>query len=804
MGKKKTKKTPGHRVQATEWHQVPVSSPQTARIPMPVSGVGDKVFLRGDPECLEDSPENRARLLKQLGKSGSVIELNLKGTFGFATFESEDVAQHAIGKIHVFRRQNGTDAKIFVQSYTGHQRQPIGNHSVAKHNATDMSGEMNSFVKWDLTVNGKGYGSLPLAESSTVWASKSRKISVVVVLRNMNNSYALKTSKVGLVIYPRGAATYVWGDRPRFGSVLQQLSGHTSISFAVEPNEIRTLTARLYVETDHGTVRTLFRIHVATDEMLADTLSGAEHGDDGLSAQDDFDAKGVWDEQDRLIVAAFPPGRPNLSHIHTEVFTEWEKKIGKYPIPHDVQRAVDANNFFSGFNAWQVEETHRDRMHMLLYVEEAAQVKAMRRFDLANTELSSYRDAQTQEECHRIHVPGLAERRPSLLRSDVVYAWIPGSTDVEYEGYIHVLERDTIGVIFCKDFGVRTGHQKKFHVRFKFARLQLRRQHQAIDNTINEILWPNHSPDVSSACSPKDLTWSDAAVERDPQQSQAVADVLNLLYCSNPLPFVLRGAYGTGKTRTLCEIAWQALLAEDVDMPILICAESNGAADKITELLGAADRFGKERSRPGVSEHARDKQRLFRFNAMHRSPFSVPQRIADHCIYDKDVNVYRIPDKRTFMNGTIDIVVTTYDNASVLYGLGLQGQFRIILCDESAQSLESKVLNALQLADTSTVCVLAGDDKQIAPRVISKSAQHHGLQKSIIVRYVEHFRQRAKKFRDVLSSPFGCMLCRNYRSNKQILHVASELFYEGRLQPQKREPSPLENWHALPKWFVTA
>ena len=156
----------------------------------------------------------------------------------------------------------------------------------------------------------------------------------------------------------------------------------------------------------------------------------------------------------------------------------------------------------------------------------------------------------------------------------------------------------------------------------------------------------------------------DDLVAADPGQKQAVADCLNLLDCNSDGSrlFLMRGAFGTGKTRTLAEIAFQATAyaghTEDTPFkPILCCAEANGAADKICEILGP--------------KFQGNNDRLFRFNALHRNYHSVSEVALRHSSWDSSIGsrgLFRIPRKDEFMS-KYDIVVTTYSNAAVLFGL---------------------------------------------------------------------------------------------------------------------------------------
>lgn len=134
-----------------------------------------------------------------------------------------------------------------------------------------------------------------------------------------------------------------------------------------------------------------------------------------ISQPQDEENAGVWDGQDRKLIFAFPPGRANTTHVHTQVHTKWEKKLGEWSLPEEVQESVDVGDTSSKLNPWSTEDGYRKRLHDLLYIEEAAQIKMMRRFDLRAALFVEDKDPSTQLTVYRIDIPGLSERRPSVL-----------------------------------------------------------------------------------------------------------------------------------------------------------------------------------------------------------------------------------------------------------------------------------------------------------------------------------------------------------------------------------------------------
>jgi len=62
------------------------------------------------------------------------------------------------------------------------------------------------------------------------------------------------------------------------------------------------------------------------------------------------------------------------------------------------------------------------------------------------------RFATVEDPVVRLFVPDLAEHRPSVLKGDIVYAWIPDTTDFEYQGFITEVEQQHVLLMFCKEF----------------------------------------------------------------------------------------------------------------------------------------------------------------------------------------------------------------------------------------------------------------------------------------------------------------------------------------------------------------
>lgn len=88
-------------------------------------------------------------------------------------------------------------------------------------------------------------------------------------------------------------------------------------------------------------------------------------------------------------------------------------------------------------------------------------------------------------------VPGLAEKRPSVIVGDKVLVKNHGSQKTSwFSGYVHKVEQLRVGLRFSKHFNSFPG--QKYDVRFCLGRLPLRRMHQALDSPFSppRLLYP--------------------------------------------------------------------------------------------------------------------------------------------------------------------------------------------------------------------------------------------------------------------------------------------------------------------------
>lgn len=284
------------------------------------------------------------------------------------------------------------------------------------------------------------------------------------------------------------------------------------------------------------------------------------------------------------------------------------------------------------------------------------------------------------------------------------------------------------------------------------------------------------------------------------------------------VPYLISGPPGTGKTKTLVELALQMLLKQQ-DAHLLVCAPSDSAADTLVQRL---------------SKHLRPSQML-RLTAPSRSFPEVPDSVLPYCYVDADMfSLPRLPHMMRYK-----VVITICKDAELMLRARLSNtdlynlensvlsmlhplepvrhprlHWTGLLIDEAAQATEPEVLIPISIIapppgyeGVEPPMVLAGDQQQLGPRTASKTLS---MQTSLFERLLErplyrlHPLARSKQSGGVmrpltqhmlpLIRPPFMNLIRNYRSHPAILATPSSLFYNDTLEPEALNINSLLPW----------
>ena len=136
-------------------------------------------------------------------------------------------------------------------------------------------------------------------------------------------------------------------------------------------------------------------------------------------------------------------------------------------------------------------------------------------------------------------------------------------------------------------------------------------------------------------------------------------------------------------------------------------------------------------------------------------------------------------------------------SSDYFYGIGVPNDhFDYVIIDEGAQMLEAEALVPLQLVSEHTIIIMSGDPQQMGPPVFSDSARNHGFGISIMERMRDLFINKGIQNTHTFH--------KNYRNNKDILHLPSKWFYNGRLQASKTmKNSSFSKWKRLQRGVPT-
>ncbi|XP_043284059.1 probable RNA helicase armi [Venturia canescens] len=267
-------------------------------------------------------------------------------------------------------------------------------------------------------------------------------------------------------------------------------------------------------------------------------------------------------------------------------------------------------------------------------------------------------------------------------------------------------------------------------------------------------------------------------------QKIAVRNILKGV--ARPLPYVIFGPPGTGKTITLCEAILQ-IVTTIPESRLLIATPSNSSANLISERLLDSGVL-----KPGdlvrlVAQHCLDDD-------------SIPERLLPYCATGNLAAEWSVKSKTDYeqnmpkLNCTMSVLgrhritVGTCIALGLLYNMGFpRGHFTHILVDEAGQATEPEIMVPLNFVHSSHgQIVLAGDPMQLGPVVNSKLASHFGLGESFLSRLLHQFpyQRDNQGFEHGYDPRLVTKLVYNYRSLPEILELPNSLFYDSELIPQ--------------------
>ncbi|XP_006157650.1 RNA helicase Mov10l1 isoform X1 [Tupaia chinensis] len=516
--------------------------------------------------------------------------------------------------------------------------------------------------------------------------------------------------------------------------------------------------------------------------------------------------------------------------------------LPQYPIPDRLRRCVEQKIDILTFQPLLAEllnmSNYREKFSTLLWLEEIHAETELKEYNMSGITLKRNGGLLVLE------VPGLAESRPSLYAGDklILKTQEYNGHVIEYIGYVTEIHEEDVTLKLNPEFE-QAYNFEPMDVEFTYNRTTSRRCHFALEQVAHlgvKVLFPeeiilqppqvtgdwSHEPETKSE---EQATAKNRKATRDQAMSAAVEsymggeDLPGLLASAaeasdldreiqipkargreffnpvlnenqqlavrrilsgdcRPLPYILFGPPGTGKTVTIIEAVLQVHHALP-DSRVLVCAPSNSAADLVCLRLHESKVL-----RPGA---------MVRVNATCRFEETIIDAIRPYCKEGEDV----------WRASRFRVVITTCSSAGLFYQIGVRvGHFTHVFVDEAGQASEPECLIPLGLiSDAGGQIVLAGDPMQLGPVIKSRLALAYGLNVSML----ERLMSRPAYLRD--ENAFGACgaynpllvtkLVKNYRSHSALLALPSRLFYHRELQvcADPKVVTSLLGWAKLPR-----
>ncbi|KAM4618202.1 RNA helicase Mov10l1 [Polymixia lowei] len=461
-----------------------------------------------------------------------------------------------------------------------------------------------------------------------------------------------------------------------------------------------------------------------------------------------------------VVTVSAPPAPPRLTKRRLPNF------LGNFPVPQALRDCVEAQRDVLVAQPCLGEALSSSNIHSrfsaLLWLEELHAAKELKEFTINGALL------RKGSVYLHLEVLGLAENRPTLFIGDRVALKKPQRDGVmmEYIGYVTEINDEDVSLRVNREFH-HSYLGEPLNVEFTYNRLTMRRCHNALEQTKqfgeNGRLPSKPIPCEGNLFNP----------DLNPSQREAVKRIL-AGEC-RPMPYVLFGPPGTGKTITLIE----AILQVYHFLPssrILVCTPSNSAADLICIRLHDSGFL-----------HAAS---LARVNASCRQEESIPEVLRQYSREGEDIR------HATFHR----IVVSTCSSAGMFHNIGLHvGHFTHMFLDEAGQATEPEALIPMSfVSERDGQIVLAGDPCQLGPVVKSKLASAFGLGVSLLERLMANPLYSREDWG--YNPKLVTKLIYNYRSHEALLRLPSKLFYQGELcvRAPRAIVNSLCHWKHLP------
>ncbi|XP_050302573.1 putative helicase mov-10-B.1 isoform X2 [Anthonomus grandis grandis] len=413
-------------------------------------------------------------------------------------------------------------------------------------------------------------------------------------------------------------------------------------------------------------------------------------------------------------------------------------------------------------------DNYADFWKILLWLEEIKTKIALQAYNMEKVTLKFISSSQGL----RLGVPGLGEKRPSVIRGDKIVIKIHDQAHKSYEGLVGHVGDKAVDIVDLDDEIVELIKREPdtlIDVKFILSRIHFERMHHGVEqvalNGLTRQLFPGTDllkKQYTERINLGEQDFHNGDIYKNYEQRLAVTKIVNLS-SKGAAPYIVYGPPGTGKTVTIVEAIYQ--LKRNTDLKILVCAPANAACHMLAEKL---------------SEFCRTSE-LLRVMSETCDTSSIHDNIVKYC------NVIRDKDK----SGSEKLKVIPFpqeklkDYRIVVTTLVFAGKYTrvyhpdVVFLDEAAQASEPEACCALSLLMPDKFVVLAGDPKQLGPVVNNKVCKNYGYGISLLERLSDLTLYKNDLISD---NNFTTMLKLNFRSHKEVLAIPNEQFYGNNLE----------------------